>query len=93
MDSLQDILAALAANPQILSQLGSRGSPQSGSAGDPSALFSSVLSGFSPDSHQQALLQALRPYLSPERIRRLQQAMQAARMAQLAADSLAGFQR
>ena len=40
------------------------------------------------DSRQQALLSALEPYMSPRRIRKLQRAMQAARMAELAQDML-----
>ena len=40
------------------------------------------------DSRQQALLNALSPYMSSQRIRKLQRAMQAARMAELAREML-----
>ncbi len=36
------------------------------------------------DSHQQSLLHALRPYLSPERIAKLEKAMRAAKLAGIA---------
>lgn len=40
------------------------------------------------DSHQQQLLAALRPYLSKERVAKLEKAMRAAKMAGLASDFL-----
>lgn len=40
------------------------------------------------DSHQQALLRALSPYLSRERVDKLERAMQAAKMARLASTFL-----
>ena len=40
------------------------------------------------DSHQQQLLTALRPYLSRERVAKLEKAMRAAKMAGLASDFL-----
>ena len=40
------------------------------------------------DSHQQQLLAALRPYLSRERVAKLEKAMRAAKMAGLASDFL-----
>ena len=40
------------------------------------------------DNHQQALLRALHPYLSSQRIRKLENAMRAARMAKIAASFL-----
>lgn len=40
------------------------------------------------DNHQQALLRALNPYLSHQRIQKLENAMRAARMAKIAASVL-----
>ena len=40
------------------------------------------------DNQQKTLLQALRPYLSNQRLQKLEQAMQAAKMARLAASFL-----
>ena len=42
------------------------------------------------DKEQQALLKALRPYLTGRRIRKLENAMRAAKMARLAAATLGG---
>lgn len=54
------------------------------------------LSGFaqrgSIDQHQKSLLSALRPYLSQERIKKLEKAMRAARMAQVASGMLGAAQ-
>lgn len=54
------------------------------------------LSGFAQkgtiDSHQKSLLSALRPYLSQERIIKLEKAMRAARMAQVASGLLGSAQ-
>lgn len=46
------------------------------------------------DKNQQALLSALRPFLDPGRVNKLEKAMRAAKMANLASDLLskAGFQ-
>jgi hypothetical protein len=40
-----------------------------------------LFGGMQPDSHQQALLKALRPYLGQDRLIRLERAMRAARLA------------
>ena len=40
------------------------------------------------DNHQQALLRALHPYLSRQRVQKLENAMRAAKMAQIAASVL-----
>lgn len=54
------------------------------------------LSGFSQrsaiDKNQQSLLRALSPYLSRQRISKLEKAMQAAKMAQMASTMLGGAQ-
>lgn len=50
--------------------------------------FSGLARQSSIDKEQQALLKALGPYLSKERIRKLENAMRAARMAKIAAAAL-----
>lgn len=62
-------------------------------APDPKMLqmLSGILSQGGTDSHQQGLLQALQPYLSRDRLLRLERAMHAARMAG-AASALLGSQ-
>lgn len=54
-------------------------------------MLSGILSQGGTDSHQQGLLQALQPYLSRDRLLRLERAMNAARMAG-AASALLGSQ-
>lgn len=54
-------------------------------------MISGILSQGGTDSHQQGLLQALQPYLSRDRLLRLERAMHAARMAG-AASALLGSQ-
>lgn len=53
---------------------------------DPAVLqsLSGLGAGMTADSRQKALLSALQPYLSQDRIGRLEKAMQAAKMAKLA---------
>ena len=57
---------------------------------DPALLqkLASVAQRSGIDSHQQQLLAALRPYLSRERLAKLEKAMRAAKMAGLASDFL-----
>lgn len=43
-----------------------------------------LFGGMQPDSHQQALLKALRPYLGQDRLIRLERAMRAAKLAKIA---------
>lgn len=43
------------------------------------------------DSRQQALLQALEPYLRPERRRKLERALQMAKLSRLAQTALQGY--
>lgn len=50
--------------------------------------FSGLAKQGSIDKEQQALLRALSPYLSRERIRKLENAMRAAKMARIAATAL-----
>lgn len=57
---------------------------------DPAMLqkLSGIASSAGTDSQQKALLSALGPYLSKDRVRRLEKAMQAAKMAKLASSFL-----
>jgi len=57
--------------------------PSNGPGIDPKMLqaITGVLSHSGTDSHQQGLLKALQPYLSRDRLQRLERAMHAARMA------------
>lgn len=59
---------------------------------DPGMLkaLSGILSQSGTDSHQQSLLAALQPYLSRDRLQRLERAMHAARMAGAASGLLGG---
>lgn len=45
------------------------------------------------DDRQIALIQALKPFVRPERARKLEQAIQVAKMARLAGNALQGFSR
>ncbi len=89
------------ANPQLMQQimamaqsLGSQPPPKPEPAApniDLSAVqkLASLAGSTSADSHQRALLAALRPYLSPQRIAKLEKAMRAAKLAKLATGLLA----
>ena len=99
---LQGVLSDPEAMQKIMGlaqSLGSKSTPPSEEDGPPqqnipgpdlSALkdLSSLRGKTQIDSHQQALLNALAPYMSSQRIRKLQRAMQAARMAELAREML-----
>ncbi len=78
-------------------------SPPQESTAEPTSLLPEIdintirkLSGFaqkgSIDSNQKSLLSALRPYLSKERITKLEKAMRAAKMAQVASGLLSTAQ-
>ena len=99
MDDLEQKLGAVLNNPQLMQQIMSMAQSmgaqpqqqkQPEEAGfpaiDPGML--AKLSGLSNqgtiDREQQALLKALNPYLSKDRIGRLERAMRAAKMAKLA---------
>ncbi len=100
MDGLEEKLGAMLNNPQLMQQImamaQSMGQPsqQETPRQEPSPLagldlgliqkLSGAAAQAGPDRNQQALLQALHPYLSSERIGRLEKAMRAAKMAKLA---------
>ena len=104
MSEMEDKLGAILNNPQMMQQifslaqtLGQSQPPpeqethkQSVPDFDPAML--AKLAGFArqsgADSQQRALLSALSPYLSRERVSKLEKAMQAAKMARLASTFL-----
>lgn len=102
MDPMEDKLQALLGNPQLMEQiqamarsLGESGesSPQESPA--PPAMDPALLQRLAALSRQgditreqQALLQALGPYLARDRIAKLEKAMRAAKMAKFASSFL-----
>lgn len=104
MDSMEEKLGAVLSNPQLMQQIMSMASSLSQSneaskeettapslpAFDPKLL--AQLSGLSGqgtvDNDQRTLLNALCPYLSSDRISRLEKAMRAAKMARVASTFL-----
>lgn len=99
MAELEEKLNAVLNDPKMMQQLMSMA--QSLSAGtqgensipdiDPAMLrkISMLSNQGSIDRNQQTLLKALHPYLSKERIRKLEKAMRAARIAKMASGVLA----
>lgn len=102
-NSLEETLGAILSDPDTLRQLqaiaGSLASaPAQPAAPEPPApaapdltqlkALSSLAGGTGIDANQQALLQALSPYLSQDRLNRLENAMRAAKMAKLASSFL-----
>lgn len=104
MDDMQSKLGAILSNPQLMQQIMSlaqnfgENTPQPetppGNEGIPNMDFTTIqkLAGLASNSslgkNQQDLLRALRPYLSHQRIDRLERAMQAAKLANLATSLL-----
>lgn len=100
MEGLEEKLGAVLSNPQVMQQIMSIAatmgessqtpqSQQSNAQGiDPGLIGKlSMLAGQAGiDSNQRTLLHALSPYLSTDRIHRLERAMQAAKTARLATD-------
>ena len=105
MSEMEEKLAAILNNPQMMQQITAMAQAMSGGQGpkqeesrqpesspapmpnlDPRMLQS--LAGLAQqnnvDQHQQALLKALSPYLSRDRISKLERAMRASRMAGMA---------
>lgn len=104
MAEMEDKISAVLNNPQLMQQIMTMAqslgqpSPQpepaaptpSNSLPDPALLqkLSGLATSTGVDPEQKALLSALGPYLSRERVRRLEKAMQAAKMAKLASTFL-----
>lgn len=100
MDGLEEKLSAILSNPQMMQQLMSMAQSLGASQPAPEPppaqpqmpnidlgmlqKFSGIAKQSSIDSDQQTLLHALSPYLSGDRIGRLEKAMRAAKMAKFA---------
>ena len=104
MEGMEEKLGAILGNPQMMQQImalaQSMGSqpqtpppptPQPGSI-DPALIqkMASIIQGSGINSQQQALLAALDPYLTRDRISRLERAMRAAKLAGMATTLLGG---
>ena len=103
MDGMEEKLGAILGNPQMMQQImalaqsmGSQSPPpepppkQDGT--DP-AMMQKMMTAFQAsgvDAHQRALLSALNPYLTRDRISRLERAMRAAKLAGMASAFLGG---
>jgi len=102
MDNLESGLQSILSNPQMMEQIMSiaqnfqtePASPPPPAEGTPELDFAtiqkitSVIGKTGIDSQQKALLQALRPYLSGQRIQKLEKAMRAAKLAGIASTFL-----
>ncbi|MBE6981280.1 MAG: hypothetical protein E7437_03030 [Ruminococcaceae bacterium] len=102
MDDLEAKLSSLLQDPQMLQQLSELASslqlpqqpPENGNAAlgglDPQMLMrlSGLMGQAGIDANQKSLLSALTPYLTAQRIGKLEKAMQAAKMAKLASGLL-----
>ena len=98
MDNLESGLQSILGNPQMMEQIMSLAqnfqsepaAPPPPAEGMPEIDFatiqkiSSLIGKTGIDSQQKALLQALRPYLSGQRIQKLEKAMRAAKLAGVA---------
>jgi len=106
MDGMEEKLNAILGNPQMMQQIMSMAQamgqtetpqnepPQQNNAPGLDIAMIQKLSGIakqsSIDKNQQNLLRALSPYLSRERIVKLEKAMRAAKIAGIASTALAG---
>ena len=106
MEGMEEKLGAILGNPQMMQQImtmaQSLGSappqpekppqPSHESGPDPAMLqkMMTIVQGSGIDRHQRELLRALEPYLTRERITRLEKAMRAAKLAGLASTFLGG---
>lgn len=105
MDGMEDKLAAVLNNPQMMQQLMSMAQmlgsqqqkPETPPASPPAQpewdfamiqQFASLAKQSSIDAQQTALLKALSPYLSRERLNKLEKAMRAAKLAKIASIAL-----
>ena len=99
MSELEQRLNSLLSNPQLMQQIASMAQnlgpipeqPEEPASPDPDPMVQTLarsLGQTGVDNHQKALLQALGPYLSPYRVRKLERAMQAAKLASAASGFL-----
>ena len=100
MEGMEEKLSAIMNNPQMMQQIMSMASSLSTSQETPvpaqpepelpsfdPALLQKIMSmagNLGVDSQQKALLHALKPYLSGKRVQKLEKAMRAAKLANLA---------
>ncbi len=96
MDEMEEKLGAILGNPEMMGKIMSMAQslgaqePKADKTPEPMPDLGMIkkLSGLSRqtgvDRQQQALLKALDPYLSPQRLRKLENAMRSAKMAKLA---------
>ena len=103
MDGMEEKLGAILGNPQMMQQImalaQSMGSqspppepPPKQDSPDPVMMqkMMTALQSSGVDAHQRALLSALNPYLTRDRISRLERAMRAAKLAGMATAFLGG---
>lgn len=103
MEGIEAQLGSVLNNPQLMEQIMhmaqslGQSEPEvlqepevSGPDLDPAAMAKllSLASKAGIDQNQKALLQALRPYLTPERLRKLEKAMRASKLAGIASSAL-----
>ena len=102
MDQMEDKIGAILNNPQLMGQImnmaQSLGASQPPPQQEPSPLpnldpgmiqkLASMAGQSNIDTHQQALLRALNPYLSNRKVEKLEKAMRAAKMARMASGFL-----
>ena len=103
MESMEEKLGAIMNNPQMMQQIMAIASSLSGSAEpqeppkqepqlpdfDPAILqkIMGMASKLGVDQHQKALLHALQPYVTAGRVQKLEKAMRAAKLANLASSA------
>lgn len=103
MDGMEEKLGAILGNPQMMQQImalaqsmGSQSPPPElppKQDGPDLAMMQKMMTAFQSsgvDAHQRALLSALNPYLTRDRISRLERAMRAAKLAGMATAFLGG---
>ena len=104
MEGMEEKLGAILGNPQMMQQIMAMAQslgntapapapePPRPDGPDPAMLqkLMALMQSTGVDAHQQALLRALDPYLTRDRISRLERAMRAARLAGMATAFLGG---
>ena len=99
MEGLEQMLQSVLSDPERLQQImamaqslgldpGSQEQPQKTAQGPDLQQLAGLIQKTGVDSHQQALLSALMPYMSEGRVEKLRRAMQAAKMAAAASSLL-----
>ena len=100
MDEMEDKLNSILSNPEMMSQImsmaqsiGKSNQSTSTPSFDPKLVqrISGIASQSGIDKNQQALLKALGPYLTSQRLNKLEKAMRAAKIAGLATTALNTF--